>query len=116
VNFTEEELDKYNDYMNFIRRHIIEESLTKFKLKIKEEQIELGHIKKEGDKWKFYYDIENDYKSQFEVWKGSNKRSGMTTHISYYEWKLIEVKENRDRRITELLSGLDTTEKIKLGI
>lgn len=113
MNFEENDLEEYNKYMDFIFQHIIDESRTKFKLTVKREQIELGHIRKddESKKWVFYYTLTNDYKSQFEIWRGSNKRSCMTIQIGYDDWKLLLIKENRDNRITELLSGLEPIHK-----
>ena len=40
----------------------------------------------------------------------------MSKFISYDNWKLLLIKENRDKRIEELLGGLDIVEKEKLGL
>ena len=108
LDYTERDLEEYGKYMDFIRQCIIEECLIKFKLNIKEEQIELGHIRKDGDRWVFYYDILKT--------SGDIERNGMSKQLSYDKWKLLLIKENRDRRINELLEGLDKPEKDKLGI
>ena len=117
MTYTEEELETYNDYMDFIRELIKDECLNKFGLLIEENQITLGHIKPDCDgRWIFYYDIYNNYKSQPEIWNCAIKRSCMGKFISYDNWRLLLIKENRDKRIVKLLEGLDKPEKIKLGI
>lgn len=103
MTYTDEDINDYNEYMDFIREHIIKETKEKFKLKIKEHQIELGHIKMDDpNRWVFYYTILNDYKDQFEVWKGSNKRSCMTKQVDFSTWQLIRLAEERDKKLTQL--------------
>lgn len=103
MTYTDEDLDNYNDYMDFIREHIIKETREKFNLIIGEHQIELGHIKADDpNRWTFYYTIINDYKDQFEIWRGSNKRSCMTKQVDFGTWQLIKLSEKRDKRLKEL--------------
>ena len=108
-DYTERDLEEYGNYMDFIFKHIVSENKDKYKRLIKEEDIELGHIHKyegksfEGaERWFFHYTIKN--------------RLRTTNQISFNEWKRLLIKENRDKRIEELLSGLDKPEKKKLGI
>lgn len=106
MTYSEKDLEEYNDYMNYIRECIKDDCLTKFKLKVEDKHIEIGNIKPDKDKWMFYY----------EVKRKTFSRYCMTKQISFEEWKLLLVKENRDKRINELLEGLDKPEKNKLGI
>ena len=117
MTYTEQELETYNDYMNFIRECIKDQCLNKFGLLIEDEQITIGHIKPDcNGRWSFYYDIFNNYKTQPDVWNCAFKRSCMGKFMSYDNWKLILIKENRDKRIVKLLEGLDKPEKEKLGL
>ena len=104
---SEKHLEEYNNYMNFIFKHIVSENKDKYKRLIKEEDIELGHIRFEGsERWFFNYKIINNY----------GNIMGLTNQIGFNEWRRLLIKENRDKRIEELLEGLDTKEKRKLGL
>ena len=103
MDFSDIELVEYGKYMDYIFNMIVEETRIKFGLKIERTQINLGHIDNVVEnkplKWRFYYTIKNDYKSEFEIWKGTPKKSCMTTQISYDGWKLELVKQNREEKL-----------------
>jgi hypothetical protein len=112
---SEKHLEEYSNYMDFIFKHIVSENKDKYKRLIKEEDIELGHIHKyegkgfEGaERWFFNYKI---------ITRGYGYDLHRTTNqIGFNEWKRLLIKENRDKRIEELLSGLDKPEKEKIGL
>ena len=104
------DLEEYSKYMDFIFNKIIDENKMQFNKVVRREDIELGHIHKYEEVWFFHYKVINRLRSNW------GHRLLKTSQIGFEEWTLLTIKENRDKRIDELLRGLDTPEKKKLGL
>jgi hypothetical protein len=120
MTFEKDELESYAAYMDFIRELIAEESKTKFTIQKyipRPDEIEIGQVKtKDNGKWVFYYTI--SYIRQDPHFRNNepftNTITGMSTQISFASWKLLIIRENREKRIDELLSSLQPEHRIKL--
>lgn len=102
--YSDNEVEEYNNYMNYIRELIIDESVNKFKLKVTLGQLEIKDVMKdkESNKWKFYYKIMNPYNDNWEIWRGKPKIDGMTKQINYDDWKLKKIADAREQRLKDL--------------
>lgn len=92
--FTEQDLEDYDTYMNWVIQMIIEEN-TEIGVKVRQEHISLGHIEKVNeDIWEFQYKIRK-------------KRKMKTIRLKAYdEWISFIKSEKRNDRIDEILNGL----------
>lgn len=115
--YTENELEDYARYMDYIKRIIIEENID-FNIKIKEENISIGHIDKiavcrlddmSSCTWGFQYTLKMPL--------GKNewtKELRYTKQVSYDEWKRMQKVETRNKLIDDILDGLEPVHKIAL--
>lgn len=96
--YTEDELENYNNYMDWVRQMIVEDT------DIKESDITLGHIKKlEGsEEWLFEYKLKRKRKTKTIIL------------INFDAWTREQKGEERNRRIDELLDGLREDHKEQL--
>ena len=87
--YTEDELENYNTYMDWVRQMIVEDT------DIKESDITLGHIRKlEGGEWLFEYKLKK-------------KRRYKTIRLKAFdEWMAFVKQEERDAKIDMILEGL----------
>ena len=119
----EQELIDYDNYLNFIRELIAEESVTKFTstgYKPRPDEINIRSINAEEESktgnWTFYYQIKH-IRQDPHLHEGkpfTNTVSGMSKKISDHSWKLLLIQENREKRIDELLQGLEPKHRLKL--
>jgi DNA-binding MarR family transcriptional regulator len=96
--YTEDELENYNTYMDWVRLRIkydVENGTTS--------DITLGHIRKlEGGEWLFEYKLKK------------KRRYKTIRLINFDAWTREQKTEERNRRIDELLDGLREDHKEQL--
>ena len=113
MNYEENELEDYARYMDYIRRMIIEE-MADF-MTIEENEIDFGHIDRiavckldnmSSQTWGFQYTIKKSI--------GKNewtKEMRYTQQIAYDEWKRLQQVETRNKKIDDILKGLEPEHK-----
>lgn len=113
MNYEENELEDYARYMDYIRRMIIEE-MADF-MTIEENEIDFGHIDRiavckldnmSSQTWGFQYTIKKSI--------GKNewtKEMRYTQQIAYDEWKRLQQVETRNKKIDDILKGLEPKHK-----
>ena len=119
MTFEKDELESYAAYMDFIRELIAEESKNKFTIQkyiAHPDEINIGQVKRKNNgKWTFYYTISYLHIDPLLInGQCKNTITGMSTQISFENWKLLIIRENREKRIDELLSSLQPEHRIKL--
>jgi hypothetical protein len=110
MDFTEKELNDYNDYMDFIREEISIECKTKFTNSGYDptpDEIEIKHISKEGndDRWSITYSVYYPHPVMNLIKKipeKKNKVHGMSKKVNYHQWKAIKIANERDEKLKQL--------------
>ena len=115
MNYEENELEDYARYMEYIRRIIIEENFEFGP--IKDMQINIGHIDRvavckldnmESCYWSFQYTIKRPLGTSKNEW---TKEMRYTQQIAYDEWKRLQTVETRNKKIDDILKGLEPKHK-----
>lgn len=109
--YTEDELENYNTYMDWVRLRIkydVENGTTS--------DITLGHIKKlEGsEEWLFEYDLLLHQYPWLDLELKRKRKTGTIILLNYDAWTRGQKAEERNRRIDELLDGLREDHKEQL--
>jgi hypothetical protein len=92
--YTEDELENYNTYMDWVRQMIVGDT------DYGENDITLGHIRKApGGEWVFEYKLRKKRKTKTIVL------------IDYEGWQREQKREERDAKIDMLLEGLSKDHK-----
>jgi hypothetical protein len=101
--FNERDLDQYGDYIDEVKKNIIDDNL-KEGLTVIEEQIDIRHIdrKDKNDTWGFHYRIKNRYLSEYERWLGKPYISKYITLPDFTEWLRIKIINNREQQLEKL--------------
>lgn len=115
MNYEENELEDYARYMDYIRRMIIEE-MADF-MTIEENEIDFGHIDRiavckldnmASCTWGFQYTIKKSIGKNTMYF---TKDMRYSQQIAYDEWKRLQQVETRNKKIDDILKGLEPKHK-----
>ena len=114
MNYEENELEDYARYMDYIRKMIIEENADYGNI-IKETEVSIGNMytissqNKDIDLWGFQYTIKKPLTpSSKNEW---TKELKYTSQVAYEEWKRMQMVETRNKKIDDILNGLEPKHK-----